>query len=282
MSEPAIIDGLSDLAGDYDAMLCDAWGVIHNGVDLFPGVARAMARFRQTRGPVVILTNAPRPASIIPPQLDRLGLPRDCWNVVVTAGDAARREIEKLSPAPAYRIGPPKDDALFDGLEIDFAPLERAGFLICTGLVDDHADEPEDYRPLLAQAVERGLPMVCANPDVVVNWGGRMIWCAGALAAIYEELGGDVAYGGKPYPPIYDLARDAVMRAAGADKKDLRILAVGDGLGTDIKGANAVGVDALLVVGEGGLNDGAGAADAINRLREQSLSVVAIMDGLKW
>lgn len=283
MTTLPIIDGIAGLAEGYDALLCDAWGVIHNGVSLFPGAAEAMTRFRRTRGPVVILTNAPRPSSIIPGQLDRLGLPREAYDAVVTSGDATRAEIEARLPAPAYRIGPEKDDPLFDGLAIDFAPLERAAFIICTGLVDDQTEAPEDYRDLLTRAAGRDLTMICANPDIVVNWGGRRVWCAGALAEIYKALGGAVVYGGKPHAPIYKLAFDVVGKVRGRPVPPERTLAVGDGLHTDIEGANRHDVDAVLVAGAGGVHEGgADAAALAAHLGAEGVRVVAAMEGLKW
>jgi len=256
-------------------MLCDAWGVIHNGVKLFPGAGEAMARFRETRGPITILTNAPRPASIIPPQLDRLGLPRSAYDAVVTSGDSTCAEIERFLPSPAFRIGPEKDDPLFAGMAIEFAPAGEAAFIICTGLVDDQSETPEGYRPLLEDLAGRDLPMICANPDIVVNWGGRMIWCAGALAEIYEQLGGKVIYGGKPYAPIYVARGQATNKA--------RVLVVGDGLATDIAGANNAGVDALLIAGVGGIHDGPASAQAIAaKLKEAGVHVIAAMEALKW
>lgn len=261
-------------------MLCDAWGVIHNGVELMPGAAEAMMRFRQTCGPLVILTNAPRPASVIPPQLDRLGLSREAYDAVVTSGDATRDEIKRRLPAPAFRIGPEKDDPLFDGLGIDFRPLEEAGFIICTGLADDQRETPDDYRALLRQAADRELEMVCANPDIVVNWGGRMIWCAGALGAIYAEFGGKVVYGGKPHAPIYRLALAAVDAANGAPLERGRVLAVGDGLKTDILGANRADLDALLITHGGGIFDGA--ENMTEQLDAAGVKIVGAMERLQW
>lgn len=264
-------------------MLCDAWGVIHNGVTLFEGVAEAMIRFRETRGPIIILTNAPRPSSIIPGQLDCLGLPRAAYDAVVTSGDATRAEIEARLPAPAYRIGPEKDDPLFEGLGAEFASLSEAAFIICTGLVDDQNETPDDYRALLGEAADRKLTMICANPDIVVNWGGRMVWCAGALAEIYEQLGGAVVYGGKPHAPIYRLAGDAIARASGRRVDPSRILVVGDGLATDIAGANRQKIDALLVAGTGGVHAGAADAQAIaERLEQAGVQVVAATEALTW
>lgn len=275
-----IFDGLSRVADHYDAMLCDAWGVIHNGVTLFPGVADAMSTFRKERGPVIILTNAPRPSSIIPAQLDRLGLPRSAYDAVVTSGDATRAEIIARLPGKAYRIGPEKDDPLFEGIHIDFTGLDHADFIICTGLVDDQNETPEDYRHLLAAAASRQLTMICANPDIIVNWGGRKVWCAGALAEIYKMLEGPVVYGGKPHPPIYDLARAAVHELAIARA---RILAIGDGPATDILGANQNGIDAIFVAGQGGIHDGDVTAGAIAQsLSNAGAHAIGALEGLTW
>ena len=283
MNMPLTINGLSEIAQDYNALACDAWGVIHNGRALLPGAAEAMIAFRETCGPVVILTNAPKPSPIIPPQLDRLGLSRQAWDGIVTSGDATRAEVLKRLPAPAWRIGPDFDDAFFDGLGAEFVPPSEAGFIVCTGLNDGFEEVPEMYHDDLRAGVDRGLEMVCANPDITVNWGGRMMWCAGALAQIYEAFGGKVVYGGKPHAPIYDLVRAETEKHRAGNTDPLRILAVGDGINTDIMGANRAGLDALLVTGEGGLNEGASHRDEIAlKLRDAGVHAHAIIEGLRW
>lgn len=283
MTPPLFISGLAEIADRYDALLCDAWGVIHNGVKVFPGVAEALTAFRRARGPVLVLTNAPRPRSIIPAQLDRLGLPRAAYDGVVTSGDATRAAIAAMLPAAAFKLGPEKDDGLYEGLDLAFAPLDRAGFVICTGLFDDQRETPEDYRALLEDAAARELPMICANPDIVVNWGGRMIWCAGALAEIYARLGATVIYGGKPHAPIYDVAMAELARAAGRDVAKAQTLVIGDGLKTDIAGANAQGIDALLIAGEGGVHAGGADAAAIAAaLKQAGAHAAYAATGLRW
>ncbi len=232
---------------------------------------------------MVILTNAPRPSAIIPPQLDRLGLPRSAYDGVATSGDATRAAIARRLPDPAFRIGPAMDDPLFEGLAIDFRPLDEAAFIICTGLNDDEREEPEAYRDLLSRAAARRLPMICANPDIIVNWGGRMVWCAGALGELYEALGGEVIYGGKPHWPIYELALDQIEKARGAPTPRSRILAIGDGLMTDIKGADNHGFDAMLITGEGGVHEGGSdLASVTAKLNEAGLGAVAIAEALRW
>ncbi len=263
MTPPTFISGIAEIAERYDALLCDAWGVIHDGVTAFAGVAEALTAFRRARGPVLVLTNAPRPSAIIPPQLDRLGLPREAYDGVVTSGDATRAAIEAMLPGKPFKLGPEKDDGLYEGLAIAFAPLDAADFIVCTGLVDDQRETPDDYRDLLGRAAARRLPMICANPDSVVRWGGRLVFCAGALAEIYERFGGAVVYGGKPHAPIYDLAMARIERAAGRAVLKSRMLAIGDGVLTDIAGANRQGIDALYIAGAGGVHDGAGDPAAI-------------------
>ena len=280
---PRFIHRLSEIADDYDALLCDAWGVIHNGVTLFDGVDEALSSFRKERGPVVILTNAPRPSSIIPAQLDRIGLSRGAYDAVVTSGDATRAAIESLLPRPLYRLGPDKDQSLYEGLNVDFAPIERAGFIVCTGLEDDSRETPADYADFLQRAAARGLSMVCANPDIVVRWGDRLIYCAGGLAEAYEKLGGNVVYGGKPYAPIYDLAcrRLAGIKGRALDRR--RILAIGDGVKTDIAGAGQNGFPSLFIAGEGGVHEGAADAAGITlALQRAGVAADYAAGGLFW
>lgn len=285
MSSPVIIKGLSDVATGYDALLCDAWGVIHNGRELFPGVAEALTRFRETRGPVVIITNAPRLSDAIPPQLDRLGLPSDAYDAVVTSGDATREAVVAMGKRPGFRLGPNKDDTLFTATGADWVTLEEAEFILCTGLFDDLTETPEDYRELLSSAADRKLPMICANPDRVVKFGDRMMYCAGALADLYEELGGETRFCGKPHAPIYDACR-AVLEQTGATSP--RILCVGDGLQTDILGANGQSLDVAFVADGIFAEEARGALGRIDAsklgalLDAHGVSATYALDGLKW
>ncbi len=290
MEHPTHIERFGDIAPRYDAALCDAWGVIHNGRRLFDGVEAAMTAFRRERGPIVILTNAPKPSSLIPGQLDRLGLSRDAYDAVVTSGDVTRAAIARMGDRAAHAIGAAFDEVLFAGLDIDFAPLAAAGYIICTGLAEAGPSEPEDYRAVLADAAARRLPMICANPDIVVRWGDALVWCAGAIARVYEDLGGPVIYAGKPHGPIYELAFDALAdarRTGASDERAApareRTLAIGDGPATDIKGASDHGLDALFIYGSGGVNDGDGDAVAIaQRLAQADARARYAMRGLVW
>lgn len=250
-----LIASLAEIAEQYDALFCDLWGCLHNGVAPFPEAMAALRGFRQGGGKVILLTNAPRPRPSVVAQLDRMGLPRDCWDDVATSGDAA--QIALFSGAVGsrvYHIGAAKDEPFFTTVEPDVAamatgtqisrvPLDQAQGVVCTGLADDLTETPQDYRAALLMAKTMGLTMLCANPDIVVDLGEKRLWCAGALARDYEEMGGTTLYYGKPHPPVYDLAR----RRLGLD--DPRILCVGDGIGTDVQGGLAEGLDTLFVTG---------------------------------
>jgi HAD superfamily hydrolase (TIGR01459 family) len=234
------IDGLAELAQRYDTLFCDVWGVVHDGVAAFPAACQALARWRAEVGPVILISNAPRPEGAVATQLQGLGAPAQAWSAIVTSGDVCRQLLAERSPGPAWRIGPPKDDPLFESLGLEFADQEHAAFIACSGPFDEDNETPEDYRAAFVKAVARGLTMICANPDLVVQRGERLIYCAGALAALYRDLGGEVIEAGKPYAPIYDLARTR------ADGKR-RILTIGDAVATDLAGARAQGLDTLFV-----------------------------------
>jgi len=276
------IAGLKDLAGQYDALLCDVWGVLHNGVGAFPKAVEALRRFRETTGPVVLVTNAPRPNPPIREQLRRLGVPDDAYDDVVTSGDVTRKVITPHPGTRIFHLGPERDLSLYDGLDISLVAEEEAELLSCTALVDDTLETPEDYRAQLGRFVDRGIRMVCANPDLVVERGDRLVYCAGALARLYAELGGEAILVGKPHAPIYAAARERIATLGGA-----RILAVGDGLPTDIRGAVDNGIPVLFVTcgihaadfGDHGNPD---EQRLIARLNAEGLRVVAYIPNLVW
>jgi HAD superfamily hydrolase (TIGR01459 family) len=237
------IDAIADR---YDAFLCDVWGVIHNGHRVFPEAAAALTRMRKAGKRVILLTNVPKPRGPIPAQLDRLGFPRDAWDAIVTSGDAIRAELAKRAPGPMFKIGPASDRSLWEGLELASADLERARFVGISGL-NDHNETPADYVDLLRAARTRDLELLCANPDIVVRVGEDLIWCAGAIARDYSALGGRVIMAGKPHAPIYELAREELTALTGERIANARILAIGDGVSTDIAGANAQALDCLFI-----------------------------------
>ncbi|WP_415184667.1 TIGR01459 family HAD-type hydrolase [Phaeovulum sp.] len=249
-----IIASLSDISQPYDALLCDLWGCLHNGVKAYPDAVAALQQFRAKGGKVLLLTNAPRPATFVITSFDRLGVPRDAWDGVVSSGDAAQDAMFAGAVGhKVWHLGPDKDDGFFTNIPTEWAdappiervPLEQADGIVCTGPFDEMTETPDDYRARFLMAKTLGLPMLCANPDLVVDMGDRRIYCAGALAALYEEMGGQVLYFGKPHPPIYDLARRRLAAMGGVDEG--RVLAIGDGINTDIAGAQGEGFDSVFV-----------------------------------
>ena len=247
MTSPTPISGLSQLAARYDVLLCDVWGVIHNGRESFPAACAALARFRAEVGPVILISNAPRPHPPIVEQLDSLGVPRTAWTQLITSGDATRTLLAQRAPGRCWKIGPERDSVLYDGLDLQEGGPDDADFICVTGPYDDENDEPGDYRDRFIACVERGLELICANPDIVVQRGDKLIYCGGALAQLYESLGGRAVMAGKPYAPIYEMALTVAAERLGRPVDRTRVLCVGDGLPTDVRGANARGLDVLFV-----------------------------------
>lgn len=244
---PIIIDHFRTLAADRDLLLCDVWGVIHNGIRIGPGVIEALGAFRTGGGTIVLVSNAPRPAPSIYAQLDQLGLPRDCYDSIVTSGDMTRGFILAEASPALHHIGPDRDLPLFEDLPIERVPLADAHFVVCSGLIDDETETADDYRATLEAMRVRNLHMLCANPDLVVERGDKLIPCAGAIALLYEEMGGRVTYGGKPHRPVYEKALEVARTLRGAAVDRARVLAVGDAIRTDVMGAATVGVDCLFM-----------------------------------
>jgi len=248
MSLPHPLPSLSAVAGDYDVLLCDVWGVIHNGRESWPGPCEALERFNAGGGHVVLVSNSPRPADGVIAQMDALGVPRESWRAVVTSGDATRMALAERAPGPVWKVGPDRDAPLYEGLGLDTAKgPEDAGFISVTGPYDDEVETPEDYRERLSVAAERGLELICANPDRVVQRGDRLIYCAGSLADLYESLGGRVTMAGKPFGPIYDMAVKAAETLRGRPVNRSRVLCIGDGVVTDVLGANRQALDCLFI-----------------------------------
>jgi HAD superfamily hydrolase (TIGR01459 family) len=240
-----ILSQFRALAPEHDALICDVWGVLHNGRVAYAEAADALRRFKQDHGPVILLTNAPRPVADLEIIFEKLGVPLDCYDAIMTSGVAAREDLAGRGPVKMLHLGPVRDSGVFAGLAVESVAVEAAEIVLNTGLYDDDVETPEDYAPLFAKMKARGLTMLCANPDIVVERGDRLIWCAGALARDYARLGGAVVYYGKPHRPIYDTVLALAEKIAG--RKPARPLAIGDGADTDIKGANAMGIDALFI-----------------------------------
>lgn len=256
LADPAAPARLSGLAGRYDALFCDVWGVIRDGDSLIAPAIDALVRFREAGGLVCLVSNSPRRAGSLERLLRSMGAPDGVWDEIVTSGDATHALLSRFAPGPAYKLGPSFDDPIYEGTGLAFSPLDAARVISCTGLVDYETETPDDYAALLAEAARLQLPMVCANPDIVVQGpGGKLLYCAGALAREYAALGGETLYAGKPHPPIYALARARLESLSGRTLAQDRILAVGDGVVTDLAGANNEGVDCLFITG--GINSGA-------------------------
>jgi HAD superfamily hydrolase (TIGR01459 family) len=245
---PAPVYTLTDLADSYDAVLCDIWGVIHNGRDVFKAAVDALAAFRGAGKAVVLVSNVPKPRDPIPGQLLRLGAPAGFYDAIVTSGDAIRAELATRAPGPLLKIGPTDDDSLWRGLGlVETGSVEAAAFVAISGLNDPSSERPEDYAATLEAAKAKNLELLCANPDVVVRVGDDLVWCAGAVAQLYEKMGGRVVMAGKPHPPIYRLALTEAAAVAGCELPLSRVLAVGDGLMTDVMGANRAGIDVWFI-----------------------------------
>jgi HAD superfamily hydrolase (TIGR01459 family) len=244
---PSFIERFSDLAPDYDVLLCDVWGVVHNGVAAFPEACDALARFRAGGGTVVLVTNAPRPGEGVQRILDRFGVQREAYDGITSSGDVTRSIIASRRGERVFHLGPERDVPMFAGLDAQRSPLETAEYVVCSGLFDDTTETPESYRGMLATMRGRALFMVCANPDIVVERGATLVYCAGAIAELYLTLGGEVLFCGKPHAPIYEAALAKAAAARGRVTPPARVLAIGDSVRTDLSGAAAFGLDCLFV-----------------------------------
>ena len=250
-----IIESLAEISRDYDALFCDLWGCVHDGLRAFPAAVAALQAYKAQGGTVVLVTNSPRPRASVARQLDRIGVPRDCWDVIATSGDSARAAMfAGVVGQKVWHIGEPQDASFFEPLQMldNPAPITRVALdaaegIVCTGPFDPQAD-PSVMRAEFLLAKTRGLKLLCANPDIVVDRGETREWCAGALAALYTEMGGESLYFGKPHPPIYDLARRRMAKLADLPA-DPRIIAIGDGVQTDILGAMQEEIDSLFITG---------------------------------
>ncbi|MGI9477702.1 MAG: TIGR01459 family HAD-type hydrolase [Hyphomicrobiaceae bacterium] len=242
-----IIDGMRELAESSDAWLVDVWGVMHNGVEAFNAAAEACIRFREAGGYVVLLTNAPRPGPAVVRQIARIGVPQAAFDAVLSSGDVTRGLVTEWRDKHIHHLGPDRDRGIFEGIDIKYATSIEAEIVVVTGLFDDETETPDDYATTLKSLQRRNIAMLCANPDIRVERGDRIVYCAGALAEAYEKLGGDVVYAGKPHLPIYELALHMINDSRGEVVPKGRVIAIGDGLKTDIAGAAAAGLRSVFV-----------------------------------
>lgn len=243
----AVLDSIAPLAETASAWISDIWGVLHNGLAAFPDAGPACQRFRERGGTVVLVTNAPRPEAKVAAMLDRLGVSRLAYDAIITSGDVSRSLLADFAGGRVYHLGPERDRGVLENVDVTTGPPDSADVILCTGLFNDEIETPEDYRSSLAALAARRVPLICANPDLVVERGPKLIPCAGALAEIYAKLGGPVLYAGKPYPAIYERAYAAIEAASGARPSKDQILAIGDGIRTDVEGAGREGLRCVFI-----------------------------------
>ena len=245
--EIPVIGSIEDLGSRYSAWLVDIWGVMHNGHRAFPRAVAATREFRARGGIVVLISNSPRPSPSVQEQLRRLGVPDDAYDATVTSGDLTRHELDKHKGAIVFHLGPERDLPIFQGLAVKLGRPEEAELVVCSGLLDDETETPDDYIGLMRALAARKLPMICANPDHLVERGDQLVYCAGALASLYEKEEGHAIYAGKPHAPIYLLALETISALAGRAVPRSEVLAIGDGVNTDIAGAASLGIDSVFV-----------------------------------
>jgi HAD superfamily hydrolase (TIGR01459 family) len=247
-SAPPVLSHAASLLARYDVIFCDVWGVVHNGITAFEGACEALEKFRVGGGTVILVSNAPVPKRRVADMLDSRHVPRTAWDDIVSSGDIALAHVDERGFARLYCIGPQdRDQALFSALKTRAVPLSEAEAIICTGLNDDRHEKPDDYRGLLAEALAHRLPFVCANPDFVVDVGGTLLYCAGAIADVYAQMGGTVFWAGKPHLNAYETAHRKAESLRDTNVPREKILVIGDSLRTDMKGAENFGCDALFI-----------------------------------
>jgi HAD superfamily hydrolase (TIGR01459 family) len=288
MSRPVHVEGLQPLADRYDLVLCDVWGVLHNGVKAYGAASDALTRFRAKGGWVVLVSNAPRPGASVGTQLDGFGVPRAAYDAIVTSGDLTRLAIEERIDRIVHHVGPPRDMPIYNGLDVRFGSIDEADYVVCSGFDNDEEETVEDYRAPLETMRRRDLLMVCANPDLIVERGHMILPCAGTIALAYEEMGGKVFYAGKPHGPVYDRALDVAAELSARAIRKERVLAVGDAIRTDIAGAVGYGIDSLMIARgihaeELGLHNGRLVSDHVQDwVDRQPVRPTAFTEVLSW
>ncbi len=248
MTSLRFVEHLRELTSDTDVILSDIWGVVHDGLHAFPAACAALRTFREGGGTVVLITNAPRPADSVQRQLRKFGVPDDTYDAIVSSGDLTRNFVAGRIGQTMFWLGPERDNSIYRGLDAAFAPIETADYIVCTGPFDDEVETAEDYRDMMLLARQRNLPFICANPDLVVERGDRLVYCAGAIAELYRELGGEVVFYGKPHRPIYERAVTLAQEKRGRATLLSRVLAIGDSVRPAVARAPAFGIDCLFVI----------------------------------
>jgi HAD superfamily hydrolase (TIGR01459 family) len=281
-SASPILSSIAPLAETSEAWIVDIWGVMHNGARAHPAAGEACKRFRARGGIVVLLSNAPRPFPAVVPHMTSLGVDPDAYDTGVTSGDATREMIAGWQSRPLLHIGPERDRGLFEGYDVRFASPEMAEVVICSGLYDDSQETPADYAGLFEGLLARRVPMICANPDILVERGEQLIYCAGALAADYEAKGGKVIYAGKPYGPIYDRTLREIARLKGRAVAKENILCIGDGVETDLQGAHNAGFRSVFIASPIFLPDGLSAPALTKLFADRAFAPIAALPALAW
>ena len=287
MTELRFAERLRDLVPGVEVVLSDIWGVVHNGLVAFPEACEALHTFRAQGGTVILITNAPRPADSVQRQLRKLGVADETYDAIVSSGDLTRHFVADHPGKKVFWLGPERDNSIYRGLDPIMAPLETADYIVCTGPFDDETESAEDYRGMMLKARERQLTLICANPDIVVERGDRLIYCAGAIAELYRELGGEVIFYGKPHRPIYERAMELAAERQSHAIELNRVLAIGDSVRTDLKGAAAFGIDCLFVTAgihadELGERDNPDAAAVGDIFAKAGVYPKAVMRRLAW
>lgn len=276
-----LLQSIAPLNGDTDVWFLDIWGVLHNGVRPFSGAVAACRAFRAKGGKVILVSNSPRPHGGVERQLDHIGVPKDVYDAILTSGDVSRALIAGFEGQPVFHLGPERDVPVFAGTGVELAAAGEAIAIVCTGLFDDETEIPHDYTGRLQAFAKKRLPMICVNPDKTVERGGRIIYCAGAIAEAYEKLGGNVVYAGKPFAPIYEEAFHIAAQLTGAPVEKSRVLVIGDGVNTDIAGALDAGIRAVYVASAVHVAKGENISDAAARLfPDPAKRPIAVMAGL--
>ena len=274
---------MKSLSVDYPVWLCDIWGVVHNGITCYEAAAHALSQHRKAGGIVILVTNAPRTTNGVIHQLNDISVPPQSYDRVVTSGDVTQTLVNDHARGKVYHLGPARDLSIFEGIAVEKVVLKEAHAVLCTGLAHDDVETPDDYTDLLSRMKALNLPMICANPDKIVRKGNRLLYCAGALAEKYAKLGGSVLMAGKPYEPIYDLALKKAAALAGKTIEKSKVLAIGDGPETDIRGAADYGIAAVLIAD--GVTDASDGLDATLARVEAIVphaKIVKILHHLVW
>jgi HAD superfamily hydrolase (TIGR01459 family) len=279
-----IHDSIAAVSAGVTAWLTDIWGVIHNGVAPFEAAVAACEAFRAQGGTVILLSNAPRPAASVAAQLDKIGVRPSAWDKIISSGDATQALLSGMPKAPIFHLGPERDLPIYDGLDVELGDEVGSRQVVCTGLFDDETETPADYTPILTRFLAHGCPMICANPDLTVERGGKLVYCAGAIAAAYEDMGGRVTYAGKPYGPIYDMALAWLGERRASTVERAQVLAIGDGVRTDILGAARAGIASVYIAS--GVSMPAGStldsATLASMFADPAVQPIAAMRELNW